>query len=373
MPGLRVGHATLHSAGALTGTTVVLAPPDGAVAGVDVRGAAPGTRETDLLDPRRLVQRVHAVVLSGGSAYGLAAADGVMHALESDRIGFPLGGPGDGQPSIAAGDQRVRPGQRARGDQPTHGDRPARVVPIVPTAVVFDLGRGGDFTARPDAATGLAAYRAAAGPAGDGPVTQGVIGAGTGAVVGKLKGGVGTASAALSGGGTVAALVVLNAAGSAVHPQTGEPYGARSGLPGEFAGLRAPEPAELAAARDAGLLGGALPGPLRATTLVVIGTDLTLTKTQCAQLAVMGADGLARAVRPVHTMYDGDLTFALSTTRRPPPELDHLHELLAVAADCVTRAIVHALLSAESVNTPAGSWPSYTAVLPTTGLGGRRG
>jgi L-aminopeptidase/D-esterase-like protein len=367
VPGLRVGHATLHSAGGLTGTTVVLAPPDGAVAGVDVRGAAPGTRETDLLDPRRLVQRVHAVVLSGGSAYGLAAADGVMRALESDRVGFPLGGQADGQPSIAAGDRRDRRDQRDRGDRAT------RVVPIVPAAVVFDLGRGGDFTARPDAATGLAAYRAAAGPAGDGPVAQGVVGAGTGAVVGKLKGGVGTASAVLSGGGTVAALVVLNAAGSAVHPRTGEPYGARYGLPGEFAGLRAPEPAELAAARDAGLLGGALGGPLRATTLAVIGTDLTLTKAQCAQLAVMGADGLARAVRPVHTMYDGDLTFALSTGRRPPPELDDLHELLAVAADGVTRAIVHALLSAESVRTPAGSWPSYPDVFATTGSGGRPG
>ena len=322
--------------GPLTGSTVVLAPAGGAVAGVDVRGAAPGTRETDLLDPRRLVNRVNAVLLTGGSAYGLAAADGVMQGLESDGVGYPLG------PS------------------------PERIVPIVPAAVVFDLGRGGDFGARPDAATGLAAYRAAAGRSGAGPVAQGVVGAGTGAVVGALKGGVGSASAVLSTGATVAALVVLNAAGTAVHQPTGELYGARFGLVGEFDRLRPPDPAQLAAALDAGLLRSALDGPLRATTLSLLATDATLSKAQCTLLAGMGADGLARAVRPVHTMVDGDITFALSTVSRPAPELAELHELLAVGADCVTRAIVHAALAAESVRTPAGWWPAYTAVLPST-------
>jgi len=337
VPGLRVGHVTLRGPGDgwLTGSTVVLAPPTGAVAGVDVRGAAPGTRETDLLDPRRLVNRVNAVLLSGGSAYGLAAADGVMRGLESDRVGYPM------------------------------GPDPERVVPIVPAAVVFDLGRGGDFGARPDAGTGLAAYRAAAGPSGAGPVAQGVLGAGTGAVCGALKGGIGTASAVLSGGGTVAALVVLNAAGSAVHAASGELYGARFGLAGEFDRLRPPDPAELAAARDAGLLRSVLDGPLRATTLALLGTDVTLTKAQCTLLAGMGADGLARGVRPVHTMVDGDTTFALSTVSRPAPELPGLHELLAAGADCVTRAIVHAMLAAESVTTPAGTWPAYPAALPT--------
>jgi putative pantetheine hydrolase len=303
---------------------------------VDVRGAAPGTRETDLLDPRRLVRRVNAVLLSGGSAYGLAAADGVMRGLESDGVGYPL------------------------------GSAPGRVVPIVPAAVVFDLGRGGDFGARPDAATGLAAYRAAAGPDGAGPVSQGVVGAGTGAVVGRLKGGIGSASAVLSTGATVAALVALNAAGSAVHEATGELYGARFGLAGEFDGLRPPTPTELAAALEAGLLRSALDGPLRATTLSVLATDAALNKAQCGLLAGMGADGLARAVRPVHTMVDGDTTFALSTATRPAPELAELHELLAAGADCVSRAIVHAVLAAESVRTPAGTWPAYTTTLPST-------
>ena len=185
--GLRVGHARVP--GALSGTTVVLAPPEGAVAGVDVRGAAPGTRETDLLDPRNTVQRVHAVVLSGGSAFGLAAADGVMARLAAAGVGFAV---------------------------------PGAVVPIVPAAVLFDLGRGGpasDPALRPTAATGAAAVDAAA----DGPVTQGVVGAGTGALIGGLKGGIGTASAVLDDGTTVAALAAVNAAGSAVDLATGEP------------------------------------------------------------------------------------------------------------------------------------------------------
>jgi L-aminopeptidase/D-esterase-like protein len=335
VPGLRVGHATLRSANSLTGSTVVLVPPDGAVAGVDVRGAAPSTRETDLLDPHRMVERVHALLLSGGSAYGLAAADGVMRRLETAGIGYRI------------------------------GSRPGAVVPIVPAAVVFDLNRGGSFAARPDAATGAAAYDDAAGPAGALAVTQGVIGAGTGAVVGGLKGGVGSASAMLTGGGVVAALVVLNAAGSAVDPGTGEPYGVRFALGAEFAGLRRPDPAELAAARSTGLLRTAVKGPLRATTLAVLATDLTLSKAQCKLLAGMGADGLARAVRPVHTMVDGDATFALSITARPSPELDDLHELLAAGADCVSRAIVHALLAAETVHTEDGSWSAYTDLFPS--------
>ncbi len=333
--------ATDDRSGALTGSTVVLAPPGGAVAGVDVRGAAPGTRETDLLDPRRMVQRVHAVLLTGGSAYGLAAADGVMAGLEADGVGFD-----------------VRPG-------PEHAG-PAWVVPIVPAAVVFDLGRGGDFAARPDAATGLAAYRATTGPAGGGAVGQGVVGAGTGAVVGGLKGGIGTASAVLESGAVVAALVVLNAAGSAVHPPTGELYGARFGLPGEFADLGPPDAGELAAARDAGLPRGAAMGALRATTLSVLATDLTLSKAECAVLAAMGADGLARAVNPVHTLVDGDTSFALSTTARPAPGQAGLHELLAVGADCVTRAIVYAVLAADPVRTPVGDWPSYRSLFPST-------
>lgn len=330
--GLRVGHASLRGDGALTGTTVVLAPRDGAVAGVDVRGSAPGSRETDLLEPHRMVQRVHALVLTGGSAFGLAAADGVMRGLEVDGVGLPVG---------------------------------VGVVPIVPAAVVFDLGRGGAYGARPDASTGFAAYRAAVGPTGAGPVPLGVVGAGTGAVAGGLKGGVGGASAVLAGEVTVAALVVLNASGSPVDAATGELYGARYGLPGEFAALGRPSSGELAAARAAGLPRTLLDGPLRATTLAVLGTDATLDKAQCALLAGMGADGLARAVRPVHTMLDGDLTFALSTAARPAPESAGLSALLAAAADCVSRAIAHAVLAAESVRTPGGQWPCYRELFPS--------
>jgi putative pantetheine hydrolase len=188
--GLRVGHSTRIGDGWLSGVTVVLAPEGGAVAGVDVRGGGPGTRETDVLDPRNGVDRVHAIVLAGGSAFGLSAACGVTERLAADKVGFPV------------------------------GPEPGEVVPIVPAAVVFDLGRGGRFEARPDAALGAEAYEAAL--AGAGPVPQGVVGAGTGAVAGGLKGGVGTASAVLEDGTVVAALAVVNAAGSTVDTNTGE-------------------------------------------------------------------------------------------------------------------------------------------------------
>ena len=319
VPGLRVGHAALARPGALSGTTVVLAPPGGAVGGVDVRGAAPGTRETDLLDPGNTVQRVHAVVLSGGSAYGLAAADGVMGRLEAAGIGFPV---------------------------------PGGVVPIVPAAVVFDLGRGGDFTARPDAATGAAAYDAAQA----GPVAQGVVGAGTGAAVGGLKGGVGTASAVLEGGALVAALVVVNAAGSAVDLRNGELHGARAGLSGEF------DPVEVTSTGLDALRAAVAPAPPvpgTATTIGVIVTDLTLDKAGCARLAAMGHDGLARALAPVHTAVDGDTIFGLSTAARPAPELPELIALQAAAAEVVTRAVVHAALAAHTVTTPSRTFPAY--------------
>lgn len=319
--GIRVGHARLDGDKALSGTTVVLAPPEGAVAGAEVRGAAPGTRETDLLHPGATVPRVNAVVLSGGSAYGLAAADGVMARLEAAGIGFAV---------------------------------PGGVVPIVPAAVVFDLGRGGDVTARPTAATGAAAYDAAR----PGPVEQGVCGAGTGARLGGLKGGIGTASAVLDGGATVAALVVANAAGSAVDPATGEPYGARHALDGEFPPLR-PDAAGLAALREV-RTGPAFPGT--ATTLAVLATDVTLDKSGCARLAAMGQDGLARALDPVHTVMDGDTVFALSTTARPAPALTDLVGLQAAAAHVVTRALVHALLAAGTVTTPAGTLRCYRDV-----------
>ena len=336
--GIRVGHADRRADGWLSGTTVVLAPQGGAVAGVDVRGGGPGTRETDVLDPRNLVEKVHAIVFSGGSAFGLAAADGVMARLFEAGVGYPAGGPGE-------------------------------VVPIVPGAVIFDLGRGGDFTKRPGTAMGQEAYDAAfSSPVG--PATIGVVGAGTGAVAGGLKGAVGSASVVLAGGTTVAALVVVNSFGSCVDPATGELYAARFGLPGEFTQLRVPDLAEAEAARAAAQVkaeaGGLGPsGPALATTLGVVATDTTLSKAQCAKVSGIAHDGMARAIRPVHTMFDGDTVFSLATGERHAPDPLAFHGLLDAAGDCLTRAIGIAILAASSVQTPAGAWRSYREAFPS--------
>ncbi|MDN5919508.1 MAG: P1 family peptidase [Pseudonocardia sp.] len=324
--GLRAGQAVLEGPGALSGTTVVLAPPGGATGGADVRGAAPGTRETDLLSPFTTVDRVHALVFSGGSAYGLDAASGVMARCERDGEGFAV---------------------------------PGGVVPIVPAAVLFDLGRGGDFAARPGAAQGAAAYDAASGR----PVERGVAGAGTGAVAGGLKGGVGTASVVLDAGYTVSALVVVNAVGSGVDPTNGELLGARYGLPGEFDDLPAPSAAAVSALREAAAShGGALTAGT-ATSLMLVATDATLDKAGCGRMATMAHDGLARSIAPVHTVMDGDAAFALATGARPAPDLAGTFALHTAAADVVARAVVNALLAAE----PAGRWPSYRSVLAGVG------
>ncbi|MFF4193880.1 P1 family peptidase [Nonomuraea sp. NPDC001831] len=381
--GLRVGHAHRVGGGYRTGTTVVLAPPEGVMAGVDVRGAAPGTRETELLDPRNLVERVHAVVLSGGSAYGLSAACGVMDGLADAGVGFPVAG---------------------------------GVVPIVPAAVIYDLGRGGDFRATPDAALGAAAYAAAYAAArapaheppfpappprrggsadasspetaarhggashyggearygGAGryvtaaqhltapPTASGSIGAGAGAMAGGLAGGVGTASAVLPGGVTVAALAVVNAAGSVLDPAGATLAGVRYGLPGEFGHLRRPDPAEAGAWQ---------PDKVTSfnTTIGVVATDLTLTKAQCGKLAGVAHDGLARAIRPAHTMVDGDTVFGLAACARPAPGPDGLQDVLAAAADVFSRAVAHAMLAA----TGREGAPAYLDVFPSV-LGGDR-
>jgi L-aminopeptidase/D-esterase-like protein len=336
VPGITTGHATRRGHGWLTGTTVVLTGPDGAVGGVDVRGGGPGTRETDLLDPRNAVERVHAVVLTGGSAFGLAAADGVMQCLVEDGVGFPIGGPG-------------------------------QVVPIVPAAVVFDLARGGDFTCRPDATFGIEAYRAATASAAGLPVPQGVVGAGTGATAGQLKGGVGSASAVLDDGSTVAALVVVNPAGSAVDPATGELYAARFALDEEFGELRPPQQEDLRRALDVGaaLAAPTFGHPVLATTIGVIATDARLTKAQCAKVSGIGHDGMARAIRPVHTMFDGDTLFTLSTGTREAPDPSAFFTLLEAAGDCVTRAIGHAVLSAQTVEAGGRTWRCYRDAFPT--------
>lgn len=349
--GLAVGHHQRVGDGWLTGSTVVLAPPEGAVAGVDVRGGGPGTRETDLLDPCNLVERVHAISLSGGSAFGLAAADGVMRWLLGQGHGFPMGGPG-------------------------------QVVPIVPGAVIFDLGRGGRWDATPDASFGAAACKDAVRgreTGSDGRASApalGVLGAGTGGqIAGGLKGGVGSASLVLPDGTTVAALVVLNAVGSTVDPATGELYGASRLLPGDLDGLPGvpagarlsrPEHDELAAARArAAELGSAgLPRSL-ATTIGVVATDATLGKAQAQRLAMSGQDGLARSVLPAHSMFDGDTLFGLATGTRPAPDPLAFHLMLQAAADVVTRAIVRATLAADSVTTPTGTWRSYREAFPS--------
>jgi L-aminopeptidase/D-esterase-like protein len=316
--GLRVGHAT--DAEAATGCTVVWAE-GGAVGAVDVRGAAPGTRETDLLDPGATVERVDAVVLTGGSAFGLAAADGVAAALATQGVGLPvLGG---------------------------------FVVPIVPAAVLFDLGRGAVHRP-PDAAAGRRALEAARADA----VAEGNVGAGTGAIAGGVKGGVGTASAVLPDGWTVGALVAVNSLGRPFDPRTGRLYAEPFLLEEERAAL----PSTVGYRGESENY--ALPAELlRATTLAVVATDAALTKAQAQRLAVAGQVGLARALRPVHTALDGDAVFALATARRGPPDLAAWIRLQAVAADVVARAIARAVIAAA----PAAGVPSYRAWLASRG------
>jgi L-aminopeptidase/D-esterase-like protein len=328
--GIRVGQhqridadVTLGS-GWASGTTVVLTPP-GTVGAVDGRGGAPGTRETDLLDPINSVRHVDAVVLSGGSAYGLATADGVMRWLEEQGRGVAMDG---------------------------------GVVPIVPAAVVFDLPVGG-WDCRPTAEFG---YAAAEGASEE--VAVGTVGAGTGARVGVLKGGVGTASIMLPDiGVTVGAIVVVNAAGDAVDPVTGLPW--QADQIAEF-GL-VPPPADQIAAhveRHTQL------SPLN-TTIAVIATDAALSGAACRRVAVAAHDGLARTIRPCHTPLDGDTVFALATgaIEVPPdpetpasmsPEVPLITAVGAAAADALARAVLVGVLAAESV---AGI-PTYRDMLP---------
>ncbi|GAA2456813.1 P1 family peptidase [Streptomyces macrosporus] len=329
--GLRVGHAQWIGDGRLTGTTVVLAPEGGATAAVDVRGGGPGTRETDALDPRNLVQRIDAVVLTGGSAFGLDAACGVVEWLEERGRGFRV------------------------------GPDPEQVVPVVPAACLFDLGRGGSWRARPNAALGREAAEAAARTALGAPVAQGNVGAGTGAVAGGLKGGVGTASTVLPSGTIVGALAVVNAVGSVFDPATGalygELYGGRPVLPAEAEHAEAQR--RLAAAREESeRRSAATVHPPLNTTLAVVATDADLSPAQAQKLAGTSHDGLARAIRPVHLLNDGDTVFALATGARPP-EAGDVNDVLAAGADTLTRAVVKAVLAAEGVDGPGGVFPAY--------------
>ena len=304
--GVLVGHHHRIGDGWATGVTAVLAPP-GTVGGVDVRGGGPGTRETDLLDPSTLVEHVDAVLLCGGSAFGLAAADGAMRWLADRGRGFPTG--------------------------------PA-VVPIVPAAVLFDLPLNG-WVNVPDASFGTAACAVA-----DVAPELGSVGAGAGATAGRLKGGVGTAAVVTVTGHTVGALVAANPMGDVVDPDSGLPWSHR---PGSDFGLRPPDREQVRAA--AGDATTAEPARDRLnTTIGVVATDAGLTKSQCRRLAMAAHDGLARAVRPAHSLYDGDTVFALATGGAPGPvEPDVLNELCAAAADAFERAIVSGVLAATSV------------------------
>lgn len=324
VPGIAVGHVT--DSDLLSGVTVIL-PRNGAVGGVDVRGGAPGTRETDLLDPVNLVEEVHAVVICGDSAFGLRAVNGVMRFLEERGIGLPVG--------------------------------EGRVVPIAPGAVLFDLGRGRKRGHIPEDF----GYKACEN-ASTGPVPQGNVGAGTGAVAGGLKGGIGTASETLSDGITVGGLVAVNAYGSPVDPETGLFYARYLERAGEFGTLKPglPHRERISHPERTGRTG-------RHTTIGIVATDAKLTKTQATRVAQAAHDGLARAIRPSHTMFDGDTVFVLATGKTDLPDepglfgqekAETLSRLGASAADVLSRAIIHAMLAAETV----GPFLSYRERYP---------
>ncbi len=312
--GLVVGNAV--EASARTGVTVVLAH-DGAAASVDVRGGAPGTRETDLLDPSCHVQRIDGICLSGGSAHGLGACDGVMEWLHERDRGLSIG--------------------------PWH-------MPIVPGAIIYDLGVGGERDRGRFHGYGALAQAAcdSAGP----EFELGNAGAGMGACAGRLKGGLGSASAASDDGLTVAALVVANPVGATVMPGSGTLWAWALEQNGEM-GHQHPPPSAIGSDAD-------LPVEARIggnTTLAVVATNANLDKAQCKRMAIMAHDGLARAIRPVHTPFDGDVVFALSTERLDLGQVSDmaLARIGAIAADCLCRAIGRAVFEAE----PLGGFPSY--------------
>ena len=320
IPGIEVGQAQDEEA--LTGCTVILCRK-GAVGGVDVRGSAPGTRETDLLNPINLVDKVHAVVLAGGSAFGLDAASGVMKYLAEQKIGYGLG---------------------------------ASRVPIVPAAILFDLGLG-KSARHPDPEMGYAAVSTAQA----GPVAEGNVGAGTGATLGKIfgmagamKSGLGTASIEIGGGVVVGAIVAVNAFGDVLDPATGQIIaGARPaklgplklGGSGPFADTL--KVMQTLAGRT--ILSLATGGN---TVIAVVATNARFDKAQATKVAQMAHDGLARAVRPAHTMLDGDTIFALATGQKKAD----VSTVGAYAAEVLTQAIVRAVQAAK----PAGGLPTIS-------------
>lgn len=312
--GIKVGHFT--DSRRPTGCTVIMCE-DGATGGVDVRGSAPGTRETDLLDPKNLVQQVHAIVLSGGSAFGLETATGVVRWLEERGIGYDVG---------------------------------VAKVPIVPAAILFDLAVG-DAKIRPDADAGYKACKAATNNA----PAEGNVGAGAGATVGKMfgakramKGGIGTASIKLGKDLTVGAIVAVNAVGDVIDPATGK----------LIAGARTPDGKKLQGTMAGILRGEALPQMLGGTntTIGLVATDAKLDKAQAQKVAEMAHDGLARAINPAHTMFDGDTIFAVATGKTTSTKSVNVTLIGALAAEAISQAIVRAILAARGIqNLPSAT------------------
>ena len=322
VPGISVGHFT----GSDAGTTVVLAggpTGQGVAGGVTTRGGSPVTRETDLMRPDNMVEAMNAIVLSGGSAYGLAAASGVMRCLEDRGVGFPVGG--------------------------------GNVVPIAPTAATFDRATcNAPPATRPDFTSGLQACLAAS----VGPVAEGNVGAGTGAVSGGVKGGIGTASVVLPNGVVVGALVALNSEGAA-YDDGGDLLAASLALGNEFSALTK-------AGGQRNRVPPNLPGgALRSGTNVVVATNVQLTKSQATKIAEMADDGIARAVNPAHTPGDSDTLFVLGTARLAIETLGDANAVVTqigtAGANAVSRAIVHALLAAKSTSCQ----PSYCDTFPS--------
>lgn len=332
VPEVQVGQVERVGDGWLTGVTVVL-PPRGTIGAVDVRGGGPGTRQTDILAPGTLVDSVDAICLAGGSLFGLTAAAGVQRWCEEQHRGFQIG--------------------------------PDLFTPIVPGAIIFDLGKGGDPTARPDVEMGYAA----ATDLSDGPIRTGCVGAGTGGTLASstLKGGVGTASVRLPGGVVVAALVVANAYGSPLVPDTGALLAAQYV---DDAELRPRTPTESPTRPVAGQ-------PDRTnTTLAVIATNAALDRAATGRLAASGHDGMARAIRPLHTLVDGDTVFGLATGTVDPvaaaptewagaAEIGGVVAVQAAAADAVTLALVDALLASKGQDTPTGRIDGYLDRYPS--------
>jgi len=328
VPGISVGHFT----GGDAGTTVVLAASpagQGVGGGVTQRGGSPATRETDLMRPDNLVEAMNAIVLSGGSAYGLAAASGVMRCLEDRGVGFPVGG--------------------------------GNVVPIVPTAASFDRAScGRPASSRPDFTAGLQACLAAS----SGAVAQGNVGAGAGAVSGGVKGGIGTASVVLPNGIVVGAIVAVNSEGTA-YTDDGDLIAASLELGHEFGALTK-------AGGHRNRVPPSLPGgAMRSGTNAVVATNVALNKSQATKVAEMADDGIARAISPAHTAGDSDTLFALGTAQLAMTSLGDENAVVTqigtAAANAVSRAIVHALLSAKSTSCQ----PSYCDAFPSACRNGR--